>query len=57
MNSLKFLVNHLCNMCRTVQDGKAGTDAGAEALNVTALATELKHLIHSFDLLYSVCSV
>jgi len=26
-------------MCRAVQDGKGGTDAGAEALNVTVLAT------------------
>jgi len=26
-------------MCRAVWDGKAGTDAGAEALNVTVLAT------------------
>jgi len=25
-------------MCRAVQDGKGGTDAGAEALNVTVLA-------------------
>jgi len=34
-----ILVNNPFNMCRAVWDGKAGTDAGAEALNVTVLAT------------------
>jgi hypothetical protein len=39
MNSLKILVNHPCNMSRSEQDGKEGTDAGAETLNVTVLDT------------------
>lgn len=39
MSSLKILVNNPGNMCREVRDGKTGTDAGAEALNMTVLAT------------------
>ena len=45
INSLKILVNNPCNMCRAVQDGKAGTDAGAEVLNVTVLAIGYERLV------------